>query len=89
MLERWFLAHPRSINESYLEHQVCALRFSGSLIKAGLACFVHALIPALFERTASTTVAKLHEEIVTHRKRRETVAPHVVQAAATLLRPDA
>lgn len=70
MLDRWFLAHPRSVNESYLEHQACALKFSGSLLKASAICFVHALVPALFERTGSTMVKQLHQEMVTHRMRR-------------------
>ena len=78
MLDRWFLAHPRSINESYLEHQACALKFSGSLLKASLVCFVHALVPGLFERTASGLVAKLHDEMIAHRKRSEAPSPRAV-----------
>jgi Family of unknown function (DUF6356) len=69
MLDRWFLAHPRSIDESYLEHQACALKFSGSLLRASLACFVHALVPGLFERTGSTMVKQLHQEMATKRVR--------------------
>lgn len=69
MLDRWFLDHPRSVNESYLEHQAWALKFSGSLIMAGLACFAHALVPGLFERTGSTMVKQLHQEMVTKRVR--------------------
>ena len=89
MLERWFLSHPRSVNESYLEHQGCAMRFSVSLLGAGLACFVHALVPALFERTASQAIERLHGEMVMHRKRREAAEPRVVVPAATLSRSDA
>ena len=70
MLDRWFLAHPRSVNEGYLEHQAHALKFSGSLLKASFVCFVHALVPALFERTGSTMVKRLHQEMVTNRVRR-------------------
>ena len=89
MLERWFLAHPRSLDQGYFEHQGCALRFSRSLLKAGLACFVHELVPGLFERTASGMVAKLHDEMVTHRSRQEATAPRAVVPAATLSRLDA
>ena len=88
MLERWFLSHPHSVNESYLEHQGRAMRFSLSLLGAGLACFVHALVPALFERTASRAIETLHGEMVTHRKRNEAPAPRAAQAAA-LSRADA
>ena len=89
MLERWFLAHPRSLDQGYFEHQACALRFSGSLLKAGFACLVHALVPALFERTASGMVERLHGEMVTHRRRQEATAPRAVVPAATLSRLDA
>jgi hypothetical protein len=70
MFERWFLAHPRSLNESYLEHQTYALRFSFSLFAAAGVCLIHALIPGLFERTGSTMVKRLHQEMVTKRVRR-------------------
>ena len=86
MLERWFLAHPRSIYETYLEHQACALKFSFSLFRAAAACFIHALIPALFERTASRMVDDLHRQMVTQRNRREAAAP---PAAGHLTRSDA
>ena len=89
MLDRWFLAHPRSINETYLEHQACALKFSGSLVRAGLACFVHALVPGLFERTASSAVAKLHDEMIAHRKRHESPTPHAAAPSPFLSRSDA
>ena len=89
MLERWFLSHPRSVNESYLEHQACAMRFSVSLMGAGLACFVHALVPALFERTASRAIERLHGEMVTHRKRHEAAARHAVPPSTKLSRSDA
>jgi hypothetical protein len=69
MFERWFFAHPRSLNESYLEHQACALKFSFSLFAAAGACLIHALIPGLFERTGSTMVKRLHQEMVTKRVR--------------------
>ena len=57
---RWFQAHPRSIGETYFEHQRVAFGFSAALLKAGLACFIHGLFPALFQTTASRTVMELH-----------------------------
>ncbi len=68
MLSRWFLAHPRSIDESYLEHQRAAWGFSASLLKAAGACFIHGLVPVLFESAASRSVAELHERMLTRRK---------------------
>jgi len=86
MFERWFLAHPRSVNEGYLEHQSCALKFSFSLLAAAGACFVHAVVPGLFERTGSRIIERLHGEMVTHRIRGET--PRAVPSAPTLSRSD-
>lgn len=60
---RLFLQHPRSIGESYLEHQRHALGFGFSLFLAALACFVHALIPGLFVRTGSDAVTRLHDRM--------------------------
>jgi len=67
MLNRWFLAHPRTVDESYLEHQRAAWGFSASLLKAAGACFIHGLVPALFESTASQSITELHERMVTRR----------------------
>ena len=60
MLSRVFLAHPRSVGESYLKHMGVALSFGWRLVLAGLACLVHAFIPCLFERTASGMIERLH-----------------------------
>lgn len=59
-LRLWFTAHPRSLGESYAEHFATAARFGLAMVVGGLACFVHALCPALFERTGSGTVKRLY-----------------------------
>jgi hypothetical protein len=73
MLDRWFLAHPRSVGESYFRHLRTAAGFAFSLLGAGLACLVHALIPALFETTASDAVVRLHGTMTA--RRRKAAAP--------------
>jgi len=60
MMTRVFLEHPRSVDESYLQHAGFALRFAGRLFAAAFAALAHALIPVLFERTASRAVADLY-----------------------------
>lgn len=67
MFTRLFLEHPRSVGESYLEHQRHALGFGFSLLLAALACFVHAIVPGLCVRTGSTAIARLHDRMVTNR----------------------
>jgi hypothetical protein len=69
MLERWFLAHPKSVGESYFEHQRMALGFAAALLKAGFACLIHGFVPGLFQSTGSRTVAALHERMTTNRMR--------------------
>lgn len=63
-LDLLFRQHPRSLGESYLEHQRQALSFGGTLILAGVACVVHALVPALFATTASRRVARLQQQMI-------------------------
>jgi len=60
MIRRLFLDHPGSVDESYFEHSVFALRFAGLLFLAAGAALIHAVIPAACERTASRIVAQLY-----------------------------
>jgi hypothetical protein len=63
MIERIFLSHPRSVGESYGEHAATAARFGFTMMIGGAACVVHAIIPALFTRTASDRVKKLYTQM--------------------------
>ena len=60
MISRVFLAHPRCGDENYLEHMIFAGRFSLRLFAAGAAALVHAVIPCLFEKTASRMIAEMY-----------------------------
>jgi len=62
MLNKIFLEHPRQVNETYFEHGRFALSYALKLLLASLAAIVHALVPSLFEKTASTIVAELHQK---------------------------
>ena len=64
MFERLFLANPHSVGESYAAHFRAASAFAGLLLLAAVACLIHAVFPALFERTASGTVTQLHERMM-------------------------
>ncbi|HEU4429062.1 MAG TPA: DUF6356 family protein [Myxococcota bacterium] len=68
-VDELFLAHPRSVGESYPEHLAAALGFAALLGLAAAACFVHALVPALFTRSASRRVAELNTRMVRNRQR--------------------
>lgn len=69
MFSRLFLDHPRSMGESYFEHQRVAASFALRLFAASLACAVHALIPGLCVSTGSRAVADLNERLVVNRRR--------------------
>lgn len=57
---RSFIDHPASVDETYFEHMRFASSFALTLFAAGGAALVHAIIPPLFETTASRQIAKLH-----------------------------
>ena len=63
-LHRLFLSHPQTVDESYGEHFWFALGFAAKLFGAACAAMVHAVIPCLFERTASRMICEMHERII-------------------------
>ena len=68
-LARAFTEHPRSVGEGYWQHMATALWFAGTLLLAGLAVLVHALLPFLFVKTGREAVTRLHQRMVTQRVR--------------------
>ena len=64
-----FTAHPGSVGETYAQHMLSALSFSGVLLKAAVVCAVHAVLPFLFEKTGSVAVAELHDRMSVNRSR--------------------
>lgn len=66
MITRVFLEHPRSVDESYGEHLVFAGKFSVKLFAAGFCALVHAIIPCMFEKTASRMIAEMYAK--THQR---------------------
>ncbi|MEO0618177.1 MAG: DUF6356 family protein [Pseudomonadota bacterium] len=61
MLTSVFLHHPRAVGETYIGHMAFAGWFAGKLLLAASAAIIHAVLPCLFERTASTIIAELYE----------------------------
>ena len=59
-LGRTLFDHPRELGISYFEHMRGALGIAGSLLSGGIACTVHAVVPALFTHSASRCIARLH-----------------------------
>lgn len=63
-LQRLFTEHPESVGETYTEHLVRAACFGGRMVVAGVACILHALLPFIFVRTASSAVTELNEQML-------------------------
>lgn len=58
---RLFTDHPQSVDETYFQHMAFAAKFSIKLFAAAFAALIHAILPFLFEKTASTIVRGLYE----------------------------
>jgi hypothetical protein len=58
-----FLAHPEALNESYFEHLRHSMSYSGRLFAASFCAFAHALLPFLFEKTASNAIKTMYGEM--------------------------
>lgn len=59
-----FTAHPESLDESYGQHFGHALSYAGRLFAASFCAFTHALLPFLFEKTASNLIKQMHAEMM-------------------------
>ena len=84
MLKRLFTEHPASVNETYGEHMQVAASFGWRMLWVSLACFVHAVLPFCFEKTASRAITELHDRMVAHRTRRAPAKPPAFTSRATL-----
>lgn len=70
MFHRIFTRHPASVDESYFRHFLHALSFATAMLVGAAACFIHALVPSLCERTGSRIIARLHDRMLVNRVRR-------------------
>ncbi|ATE64683.1 DUF6356 family protein [Rhizorhabdus dicambivorans] len=69
MIDRYFREHPRSVDETYRQHLHTASWFAATMTLAGLACFIHALVPHLFQKTGSAVIERLYDRMVKNRRR--------------------
>lgn len=51
------------MDESYLEHFLFAVKLSALLFAAAIAALIHAVLPFLFEKTASTIIRRISSRI--------------------------
>jgi hypothetical protein len=62
-MRRNFTEHPAAVGETYFEHMRAASGFVPMLAKATVACAVHAVVPSMCERTASTAIRELNDRM--------------------------
>ena len=67
LTHRLFVDHPRALGMSWSEHGVGAVAIGATLLVAGTACLVHALVPGWFTQTAGKTVARMHDLMLQRR----------------------
>jgi hypothetical protein len=58
-----FTHHPEQLGESYASHGRHALSYALRLFAAGGAALVHAVLPFLFEKTASNLIKAMYAEM--------------------------
>jgi hypothetical protein len=63
-VERLFLEHPRSLGMSWAGHGVGAVAIGVTLVGAGLACLVHAVVPGFFTQTAGKTITHMYDHMM-------------------------
>lgn len=73
-----FTEHPSAVGETYGEHFQVAMRFSWAMLRGGLGCMVHAVLPFCCTSTGSQTIRRLHGEMVTGRQRSAAGVPDQV-----------
>ena len=52
--------HCDNARETYFQHMLVAIKISSSLLIASLTGFIHSIIPALFEKSASNKIIILY-----------------------------
>jgi len=70
----YFTAHLSNIGESYGQHFLHASYYFVMLLIAAISALIHALLPFLFEKTASQIISKLYRKM-TARKLLEAYSP--------------
>ncbi len=81
-IRKAFTEHPASVGESYGEHMRVSLGFAGNCALAAGAAFVHAIVPSMCSKSASTRIRAMHATISTGARGAAHAAEHSHSAAA-------
>jgi len=58
-----FTKHPHSVNESYIQHLIVALKYSFKLFALFVISFIHAILPFLFKKTVSSKIIEMANDL--------------------------
>ena len=86
-IDKAFNEHPATVGETYGEHFVQAMSFSGKMFRASIACFIHGLVPCLFERTGGNAIEDLYDRMIRNRAA-QTPMRRAAQAAGEATAPE-
>ena len=68
-MRKMFIEHPETVGETYFQHLHSASYFGVRMLVGAFCCFVHALLPFMFEKNASKIIIGLHDRMVANRHR--------------------
>lgn len=68
MFKRLFVDHPKSVDETYIEHFGVASSVGIAMICGGLCALVHAVVPGWCITSASDTIQRLRRIMVEKRR---------------------
>ncbi len=80
-MHRLFTQHPETVGETYFQHMYSAASFGVKMLVGAFCCFVHAILPFMFEKKGSEMITDLHDRMITNRHR--SPAPEAVEAKTT------
>ena len=58
-----FTKHPNEVGETYIQHGAQAIRYSFTFFLLFFIALIHAILPFLFKKTASSIVCEMSEHM--------------------------
>ncbi len=80
-MQKLFTQHPETVGETYFQHMYSASSFGLKMLGGAFCCFVHAILPFMFEKKGSEMITDLHDRMVTNRHR--STEPAAAEAKTT------
>ena len=69
--KKLFTDHPNEMDESYIEHLICASMYGVRMVFAGFAAIIHSIFPFLFQTTASDLAKEITGDVRTRKSKLE------------------